>query len=228
MVKAVITGDIIHSTRMTHDQQIGLFKLMNDALKTWSVGYNMKTEMFRGDSFQCLVHNKENALRVALILKTYIRSLNPREIYDIHKRSNTPERRGVFFTRWMFDARMAVGVGDVDLETNTLSNSNGPAFHLSGQMLDELKNSRQHLIIISDDEYNREWLTESVLLDAIIAKTSSLQCEVLNLKLLGYTETQIANRLNIMQSAVNQRSVSGNWNAINTMVKRYEEIYNHE
>ena len=74
----------------------------------------------------------------------------------------------------------------------------------------------------NDDELE----TESILLDALISRTTALQCEVINLKLLGYTEMEIARQLKIMQSAVNQRSISGNWNAIEAMVKRFEIIYN--
>jgi hypothetical protein len=52
-----------------------------------------------------------------------------------------------------------------------------------------------------------------------------LQCEVINLKLLEYTEIEIARKLKINQSAVNQRSIAGNWGAIHSAVKRFAKIY---
>lgn len=225
IIKAVITGDIIHSKRMDNAVLLSLFKSIKDSLKIWDKDFNMISEMFRGDSFQCFINTPEEALRIALIIKTYIRSLNPHEVFDVIKETDINNKKKMAYTNWMFDVRIGIGVGEVDLITNTLANSNGIAFHLSGQALDGLKNSKQHIAINTIDNYSNEWLTEIVMLDALISKTSSLQCEVLYLKLLGYTEIQIAQRLNIGQSAVNQRSVSGNWHAINTMVKRFENVY---
>ena len=89
----------------------------------------------------------------------------------------------------------------------------------------EIKGSKQTIAMRTNDEYNDEFETEMVLLDYIISRTTALQCEVVNLKLLDYTETKIANILNIQQSAVNQRSNSGGWYAIEKMVKRFEIIY---
>ncbi len=224
MIKAVITGDIIHSTKIQNEHKVGLFTQIKSALKTWAKDFDMKTEMFRGDSFQCQMNKPEDGLRMALLIKTFIRSLNPSDIYDITKR-DTETKTGRILTNWMFDTRLSVGIGEVDLLTKTLANSNGQAFLLSGHLLDALKDSKQHLAIMSDDEHSSEWETESVLLDAIIRKTSALQCQVLNFKLLDYTETEIANKLKIGQSAVNQRSNAADWNAIETMVDRFETVY---
>jgi hypothetical protein len=45
---------------------------------------------------------------------------------------------------------------------------------------------------------------------------------------LGYNENEIAQILKINQSAVNQRSISGNWNAIEILLKRFENLYSNE
>ena len=226
MTKAVITGDIIHSTQMENDMRLELFNLIKNSLKIWDKDYHMKSEMFRGDSFQCLLKLPFISLRLALIIKTYVRSLNPIDFYDV-KKVNSNQEKKMHQTNWLFDVRIGLGIGEVDSETKTLANSNGEAFHLSGSALDELKDSKQHLAVKTNDEFREEWETSIILLDAIMSKTSALQCQVLNLKLLGYTEIQIAQRLDVGQSAINQRSVSGNWNAINAMVKRFENVYAH-
>lgn len=225
MVKAIITGDIIHSTRMTVEQRGWLFNQIADALKIWNKDFGMKSETFRGDSFQCLLQNPADALKVALLQKTYIRSLNPSHVYEVRRKTKPEIKRGMIYSTWIFDARIAIGIGEVDIQASSLAASGGIAFHLSGHLLDKIKNKKQAIAIATSDSFNDELETESILLDAIISKTSALQCEVITLKLLGYTETEIAKRLGIMQSAVNQRSNSGNWNAIETMVNRFEKIY---
>jgi hypothetical protein len=224
-MKAVITGDIIQSTRLSSEQKIAVFNSVKSYLKLLKKDYDMKSEMFRGDSFQCLVNNPADVLRVALLIKTFIRSLNPSEMYAIIKESDRKKGAKTTLTTWIFDARLAIGIGSIEFETKTLANSNGEAFYTSGFLLDEIKNSKRHFAIESNDEYNNEWKTESVLLDAIIRRTTALQCEVINHKLGFKTETEIANELKIGQSAVNQRSNSGEWHAIETMVDRFEEVY---
>jgi predicted DNA-binding protein YlxM (UPF0122 family) len=225
MIKAVITGDIIHSSRLSSETKAWLFSSIETYLKALKKEYGIKYEMYRGDSFQCLVHNPEDALNVALLIKTFIRSLNPSELYAVTKKSDTQQVRDTVLTTFIFDARIALGIGEVDAENKRLANSDGMAFFLSGHLLDEIKNTNRHFAIDSEDSYQKEWETESTLLDAIIRKTTALQCRVLNYKLQDLTETEIANKLNIGQSAVNQRANSGNWNAIDAMVYRFESAY---
>jgi hypothetical protein len=224
-LKAVITGDIIQSTRLPSEQKMAIFNSIKKYLKLLGKNYTMKSEVFRGDSFQCLITDPADALRVALLIKTFIRSLNPTEMYHIMRESDKKKGTNTFFTSWIFDARLAIGIGKTELETKTLANSDGEAFYLSGFLLDDIKSSKQHFAIASNDKFSDEWKTESILLDAIIRRTTALQCEVINYKLELKTETEIANRLKIGQSAVNQRSNSGEWHAIEAMVDRFEKVY---
>jgi hypothetical protein len=228
MIHAIITGDVIHSTRMSMELRDWLFKQIIAALKQWDKDFGMRSETFRGDSFQCLVKNPAEVLKLALIQKTYIRSLIPYNLHEVNKKSKIVINREITSPIGILDARIAVGIGKVELLSNRLASSGGTAFQLSGLLLDKMKNRKQSLAIATEDKFNDELETEFILLDAIISKTTPLQCEVLNLKLLGYTEHQIAKRLNIGQSAINQRSTSGNWNAIESMLKRFEKIYCNE
>jgi hypothetical protein len=225
MKKAVITGDLIQSTKMPNEGREWLFQCIAQALKKWNKDYEMKSEMYRGDSFQCLLNNPVNALRVALLIKTYIRSLHPCEPDNIEKTNSSLQQKETLHTHWIFDARIAIGIAEVEQQGKSLAASGGPAFILSGRLVDELKHTKQAFGMATDDPYRDELETESILLDTIISKTTALQCEVINRKLLNYTEMKIAKELHVQQSAVNQRSSSGSWNAIHAMVKRFETIY---
>ncbi|MCF8254050.1 MAG: hypothetical protein K9H61_05720 [Bacteroidia bacterium] len=225
MKKAVITGDIIQSTKMKSNERKMLIDEVDAALKLLSKDYNMQYELYRGDSFQCLLPHPENALRVALLIKTFIKHLNPSEAFELKSKENPLKNQSMIYPVWMFDTRIAIGIGEGEEEIESLGKANGEAFLFSGRTLDNLKGSKQSIGIATDDNYQLELETECNLLDSIIARNSALQCEVIYLKLLGYTEIQIAKRLNIAQSAVNQRSNNGSWNAIHTMVLRYETIY---
>jgi hypothetical protein len=225
MNKAVITGDIVHSGKLNADDKMYLAKALKKTLKIWDKDFDMKSEMYRGDSFQCLVYSLSNSLRVAILLKTFIKSLNPSQVYDIYSRENPEKVNSRIFSANIFDVRISVGIGPVDFEMKSVATSDGVAFNISGSNLDKIKGTKQSLIIGSDDEFSAELETEIVLLDNILSRATALQCEVINLKALGYTEVKIANMLKIRQSAVNQRSVSAGWNAIDTLLKRFESIY---
>ena len=226
--KAVITADIVHSTRIDIDHKEWLYKSIENALQTTSNDFKIQSEMYRGDSFQCLIDTPKDALRIALILKTYIRSLNPSDIIAEIGSVWSEKKKVALLPNWMFDVRMAIGIGAVAMKMKNIATSDGEAFYLSGRALDEMKNGKYHFGIATVDTFKDELAMESLLLDTIIGKTSALQCEVINLKLLGYTEIEIAKKLQIQQSAVNQRSVNGNWNIINKMVEYYEKIYSNE
>jgi hypothetical protein len=228
MINAIITGDIIHSTKLEAKYRTILFERIAHSLKQWDKKFNMRSETFRGDSFQCLITKPEIALRIVLIQKTFIRSLNPSELYNVSNQNKPRNQKKVILPTWILDARIAIGIGNVDHISNRLASSGGEAFQLSGQLLDTLKGKRQSIAIATNDKFQDELETEFKLLDAIISKTSALQCQVILYKLLGLTEHQIAEKLNINQSAVNQRSTNGNWNAIETMLNRYEKIYTYE
>lgn len=228
MDKAVITADIIHSSKMPEDDRAMLYKNIKESLKVIDKDYAIHSEIYRGDSFQSVVDNVADALRIALIIKTFIRSLNPSEPIDIEKKGKPDSRYTIASPVWMFDVRMAIGIGKVKLRVDKITASDGEAFQLSGRALDELKNTRYRFAIDSNDANKNALIVQSKMLDTIISKTTALQCEVINLKLLGYTEVEISKMLAIKQSAVNQRSVSGNWNVINEMVLYFENLYANE
>ena len=226
MIKAVITGDIVQSSKLDPGDKSWLIRSLKKTLKQWDKDFGTESEIYRGDSFQCLVSDPMYALRFALLIRTYIKSLNPSEPYDIYSRENPEIRKAVLHTNWLFDTRVAIGIGEVDNPMESVKTSDGEAFQLSGRKLDEIKNSRQMMAIeVNDSDINEELKTEIILLDHIVSRATALQCEVINLKLLSYTENKIAREFKIQQSAVNQRSNSSGWYAINTALERFETIY---
>jgi hypothetical protein len=225
MDHAVITGDIIQSSKLDPKTRRWLMQSLKAALEQWDDDFGITSELIRGDSFQCLIPDPELALQIALLIRTYVRSLNPTAAYDIYHRENAEISHSRLLTNWLFDVRISIGIGGIDYEGDTLAESDGEAFHLSGRALDRLKDGRQNLAIVSKDNNKGELAAMAPLLDAILSGTTALQCEVINLKLLGHTEVEIARVLEINQSAVNQRSIAGNWSAIQSAVKRFAKIY---
>lgn len=237
-MKAVITGDIIHSTRMEEKKRIELLESLNTSLQLWSKDFDMRYEFYRGDSFQCLLLKPQQALRVALLIKTFIKSFglddyliaNKKQDVDARKKLDNIERvRNRILPNvkaFLNDSKIAIGIGETEDIGKKISMTSGEAFILSGRALDEYK-AKQTFGIYTNDKYADELKTESILLDYILSKTTTAQSEVIMWKLLGYTENEISNTLQINQSAVNQRANAAGWFAIDNMVQRFENIYNH-
>lgn len=221
---AVITGDIVNSTEITienrkifYDSLINYFKEIEDR-------YDVTIEMFRGDSFQCIVNKIYNALQISLEIKTFIGSLmSETQAVNLKTKDKSYKAIGQF----RYNARISIGIGDIDFAHNSALTSDGTAFRISGRQLDEMKSKKQFLTIATDDEYNKELQMESLLLDVIMRTNTIQQNEVLNKKLLYYTDQEIANMLNIKQPAVNQRLSLANWHAIDTMLKHFKSLYSN-
>jgi len=226
MVGSVITADLVNSSGMSFEQKERLLECIRDRLmRLQNNGHITSSQLYRGDSFQCLLNNPTMGLRAALILKTYIKSLDPASLKSSPLQEQTS---GLIFIDKMFDVRVSIGMGEVVHNKSELGLSDGEAFHLSGRKLDDMKKQKLTFAISTEDSYKEELTTLSALLDFILSKTTALQCEVITLKLDGLTETDIAERIAVQQSAVNQRAAAAGWSAIETAVKRFESIYSYE
>jgi hypothetical protein len=192
---------------------------LNSALAQWSIDFDMNYEIFRGDSFQCLIPNPRYALRLSLIILSYLRGLKGKRLSILMKNHSKP----VF--KQKFNARIAIGIGKAELLDARPGRSFGEAFLLSGHALDKLKFSKQCLTIDTADSYRNELSTSVYLLDFILSGLSAHQSEAICLRLLGYNENEIAQMLGVNQSAVSQRLSAAGWRAISACIRRFESIY---
>lgn len=225
MKKAVITTDIIQSSGISHEGR----SLLNQKIEDLMVWLNKNSfinvidfNTFRGDSFQCILEKPKMGLKTALLIKTAIKSWNPSETSVLIKKNEHIKGHSIIK---MFDVRVSLGIGRVEMETGKVGTSDGEAFHLSGKRLDMMKKEKRNFCISTNDLYKEELEIESFLLETILAKTSAFQCKVLQYKIEGQTELWIAQKLGIHQSAVNQRATAGSWHAIDKMIQRFETMY---
>ena len=62
------------------------------------------------------------------------------------------------------------------------------------------------------------------LLDVLLSKLTARQSEIVYLKLMGHSETDIATMLNVSQSVINQHSTAAGWNAIEKAVNYFYQV----
>lgn len=170
-------------------------------------------KIYRGDSFQGIVHTPAAALSFAIQIKTAINRLHLNE-----NESNRAFKRQA-------DLRQAIGIGTYDFKRESILESNGQAFQFSGRTLDEMKPEGRKLRLKTPVEnINEEFDTSLFLFDMISDKWSTASAEVIYYLLKGFKETEIAAELGISQSAVNQRKKAAGWDAIEVLLRRYKNV----
>lgn len=177
-MKAVITGDIVNS--QSTEPQIWLSAL-EDVLGNRNPAI---WEIYRGDEFQFLLEEAQDALLKAIEIKAKIKMI-----------------KGL-------DVRISIGLGSQDFKGDKVSQSNGTAFVNSGRQLEKIKNEKINLGINSgisalDDEFNLifKWLGTTSDYWSVV----SAEIIYLTLKNLHLTQEDLAIKLNVSQSSVSQR-----------------------
>ncbi|WP_268800963.1 hypothetical protein [Pseudomonas huanghezhanensis] len=141
-IKAVLTGDLIHS-RSVGDTQAYLAAL-KQVLADLQHIYGFTADIYRGDGFQVVLDEATHALKCALAIRAGLISASPDK------------------ERW--DARVAVGIGSAESDFTY-----GEAFILSGQGLDSMKKAT--LAVFSNDErFNERTELTTDFVAAIVEK----------------------------------------------------------
>jgi len=213
---AVLTADLVESS--LYEEEV-LEKVLN-ALKaefthiTDNYGEdNVRLKIYRGDSFQGVLKKPEEALKIALQIKSAVNGIHLKKT-----------KKNKAYSK-IADFKIAIGIGTQNIEREAISESNGQAFQFSGRTLDEMKTENRKTRLKTElEEVNAELNTSFFLLDTITDKWSTASAEVVYYLLSGLKEREIATEINISQSAVNQRKKAAGWEAISELLIRYRNV----
>jgi uncharacterized membrane-anchored protein YhcB (DUF1043 family) len=213
---AVLTADLIDSSLYEEkvlQEVLDTLKQEFEAITQEYKQEEVRLQIYRGDSFQGIIKNPEDALKIALQIKTAINRIHFKETLKNKAYSK------------IADFKIAIGIGEQDLEREAISESNGPAFQFSGRSLDEMKTENRKTKLKTDsEEINDEFNTSLLLLDTITDKWSTASAEVVYYLLKDLKEREVAAAIDISQSAVNQRKKAAGWDAISVLLDRYRAV----
>jgi len=206
---AVITGDLVKSSTFKEKRK--------DALRTLDEIFNTLksklpkdidtfiSDIFRGDSFQIVVSDAEYALSIAIFIRA-----------QLIRRSTA----GI-----AINTRISIGIGSIEyLNQEKIMESDDEAFRLSERSLDEIPNYRRLIITSSSEEQNQTLEVLSAFIDAITSRWTSEQAEAISHWIFGETQTALAKRIGVTQSAVQQRLQLAGHFAIEACVKYFDSI----
>jgi len=188
-IYAVITGDIVKSGKLGSDREKAL-KMLKDTLNSLN-NFKKKSiggisDIFRGDSFQIVISEPKHALEISIYLKA--------QLFSKTIKGNS------------IDVRIAIGIGEIEsFDEKNIQESDGEAFRLSGNALDNISKYRRFSIKSNIDKSNKQLEFISSSIDSITRRWSPEQAEAVLLWLSGKTQTSISKKLGISQPAVNKR-----------------------
>jgi hypothetical protein len=207
---AVLTGDIIHSSRLTPTQLEAVRSSLIgsvDKVRRWKRGLvKGKPEFFRGDAWQLLLADPAMALRVGVFL------------------------RASLLARGLADSRVAIGLGEVEeISHERVSLSTGQAFVISGKALDRMtRYSNMTIEIPKTVGPFSAWLpVAGHLCDSLIGQWTTRQAKLVraavNPKEPGSEKIGQSLKPAVSKQAVAKGLSGANWYVIKEAVHLFEE-----
>ena len=206
---AVLTGDIVKSRDIAPRAQ--LIETLKEALETAKKTHQAEYDIYRGDSFQMVLPSAQVAALVAIIIRSRLISRSP-------KKSNP------------WDTRISIGIGAITYREEKTTESDGPAFLLSGQGMEELNKKKRRLIIKAPWEHaDRSLSLVTRFADEIISNWSQYSAETAFYNLV-YNESQsvLAKRLGKSQPTINNRIATAKLELVKAYIQHVKEYISWE
>lgn len=115
-IVSVITGDIIDSKNIPIQSYDLMLYTLEQTVQLLSEQLPIKYDRYRGDSFQIVCLQAEDAIKAAIVIQLALKTSNLE-----------------------ISARQSIGIGKIDSLRNDVRTSIGEAFILSGEGLDKMK-----------------------------------------------------------------------------------------
>src|SRR5678815_3683608 len=186
VLSAVITADIVNSTKLSKTEYKRLLKNLEEILQPY------QHEFFRGDSFQVFVKSPGEALRVLLRARTVAMKLSEASPSDI---------------------RASIGIGQVKLPVKSFQTATGDVFILSGRAFDKMAKTERTFIITNEKNkaVNLGLKLVSEFIDYLFQRLTFKQAGVVYELLLNRTQIETANLLKKSQATVHKHAQAAGW-----------------
>lgn len=211
MAFATISADIVASSSLSNEAKIGLNESLKKCIGTLESHYGgFWGRIVRGDSVECIVEKPEDALEIALILKTWVKAYGP----NVNSAANEFKKYGI---------RLAIGIGDMSIIDKSRDIMDGDAIYRSGRSLDGLSGWSKYSMVISMYDNSCESALQVMLSFAnhILNGATARQCETLCNRLLAHDAQEAAELMGISVSGLNQTLIKVGWGAIEQMLIYY-------
>jgi hypothetical protein len=229
-MNAIISGDVVASTALSETELQQLASDVEQLFNQLNQKYNNKNILFwgrliKGDYIECYMQEPKYSLRIALLIKTLVKKMILENLED-----KTNQKKRELFKK--YGIRLAIGIGSMRTVDKVRGILDGEAIYLSGRKIDDQRSSHKEKVVIkntlffetTDSTIKEQGSVIVELLDVILNNSTARQCNVIYHKLIGLSELEIAQKLDIKQAAVNQHSTAIGWNAIEHTLNYFEQL----
>jgi len=201
MTGAIITADIVNSTKLSKAEYKKLMKSLTTVLQ------EHQHEFFRGDSFQVLVKSPNDALQVLLQARTAAMKLSE---------ASMP----------VTDIRASIGIGQLKLPVKSFQTASADVFILSGRAFDKMPKA-ERLTIVCDEKNKAVNLGLKIIsqfIDYLFLRLTFKQAAVVYELLMERTQVDTANRLKKSQATIHKHAQSAGWPQIEKLLIEYKNL----
>ena len=222
---ATISADVISYTLLSDQEKRKLETDIRKLLDELSLKYESQKfygRLVQGDYIECALKSPKYSLRIALILKTFVKAIE----FNLTEEDKI---RLKYFSE--YGIRLAVAVAPLSEFDSQKGIIDGDAIYMSGRAIKNFSTSDKRKIVIKNSMFfcsNNQKIQEQIdtifsLLDTIISKYSAKQSEVVYFKLLNMNEAEISEKLNKSQSTISQHSTAAGWISIEKAINYFEK-----
>ena len=210
---ATLSADIVSSTSLSKEGTIELKQKIDNLFQLLGEKFpGFLGRQIKGDYIECLIPKVSDSFRIALLIKSYIKSITLPEI----KQCKNFQTYGI---------RIAIGIGEMRIIDKEEGLLDGEAIYLSGRAINNMTSPNKGTLSINvNNNQSSALFTIALLTDALMNNATKKQSEVLFYKLLSVKEEDIAEKIGISQPGVNNHSTSAKWYCIEEALDYFEQI----
>ncbi|MBW1716652.1 MAG: hypothetical protein JRJ77_12645 [Deltaproteobacteria bacterium] len=205
---AILTGDIVNSSKLSPDKRQKLHYVMKDGSKAVRRAFEkdvpLDVDIFRGDSWQMLVFNPAKSLRIGLFYRAFLRA----EMQS----SNV-------------DTRMSIAVGTIEfVPDDRVSGGDGQAYQYSGNALEKMMKASYMRFSLPGKEAEESLNIIVELVDALAKRWRDKQALAITGALQGWKQKTIGDLWEppIAQQTVGRHLGRAGWYVLEKAIKFFE------
>ncbi len=206
---AVVTGDIVDSSKLSVEERQRLHRNMKDGSKVlrkvFKESIPLDVDVFRGDSWQLLVADPAVSLRIGLFYRAFLRAAAAAS---------------------KIDTRMAIAIGTVDfVPDDRVSGGDGQAYRYSGKALEEMTKASNMCFRFPEREIEESLDVLVHLLDVLAMNWSDKQALAITGALQGLKQEEIGSlwKPAITQQSVNRHLQRAGWFPVEKAIGFFEK-----
>ncbi|MDC2887723.1 MarR family transcriptional regulator [Psychrosphaera algicola] len=202
---AVLTGDIVNSTKMSKETYSEVIKQLTSLLQDVNVQFNAVGEIYRGDEFQIQYPNPLDALKSTLLIKLALHLAT--------------------FSEKPIQCTLSLAYGEYDIYADKPNTSSGSVFVASGRGLQKTSRGELSLLLEQDlDESELNLLTQ--FLNHLLNRLTKTQATLL----YQYIENDFTDHKTMAElTATTRQNISNRLSNIGAyLIKEYIENVNRK